>query len=95
MSRKQEKDKTKLKGRFFSKDSMQDMFCEKSNIEICDNTKATIEGCKGVVEYSETVIRISLGTYTVAFVGRGLNLKCLSPTSLVIEGFFLNVEFCV
>ncbi len=95
MSRKQAKEKIKLKDRMFVKDTVHDLFCEKSNIEICDNTKATIEGCKGVVEYSETVIRISLGTYTVAFVGRGLNLKCLSPTSLVIEGFFLNIEFCV
>ncbi len=95
MGRKQTKEKPKLKERLSFKDSMQDLFCEKSNIEICDNTRAIIEGSKGVVEYSDTVIRISLGTYTVAFVGRGMNLKCLSPTSLIIEGFFLNVEFCV
>lgn len=95
MVRKQAKEKTKPKSRLPFKDSVQELFCEKSNIEICDNTRAIIEGCKGVVEYSDTVIRVNFGTYTVAFVGRGLNLKCLSPTSLIIEGFFLNVEFCV
>ncbi len=95
MSRKQTKEKTNLKERLSFRDSMQELFCEKSNIEICDNTRAVIEGCRGVVEYSDTVIRISLGTYSVAFMGRGLNLKCLSSTSLIIEGFFLSVEFCV
>ena len=95
MSKKQAKEKLNLKDRLSFKDSMQELFCEKSNIEICDNTRAVVEGCKGVVEYSDTVIRISFGAYSVAFVGRGLNLKCLSSTSLITEGFFLNVEFCV
>ena len=95
MSSKQTKEKQKLRERMTLRESMQELFCEKSNIEICDNTKAIIEGSKGVVEYSETIIRVSLGTYTVAFCGRNLNLKCLSPTSLIIEGFFLKIEFCV
>lgn len=95
MKRNGDKDRSKLRDRFSIKSSVQDFFCEKPNIEITDNTQAIVEGCRGVVEYSSSVIRVNLGDYTVAFVGRGMNLKCISPTSLVVEGFFLNIEFSV
>lgn len=75
--------------------TLKDVFCEKPNIEIVDNTLATLEGSKGVLEYSETVIKINLGSFIVAFCGRNLNLKCISPSALVIEGFFQNIEFSV
>lgn len=75
--------------------SIKDVFCEKPNIEISDNTLATIEGSRGVLEYSQTIIRINLGSYTVAFCGQRLNLKCISPTALVVEGVFQNIEFGV
>lgn len=75
--------------------TLRDVFCEKPNIEITDNTLATIEGSRGVLEYSETIIKINLGSYVAVFCGRGLTLKCISPTALVIQGVFQNIEFSV
>ena len=75
--------------------SIKNIFCDKPNIEISDNTLANIEGSKGVLEYSETLIRVNLGLYIVGFHGRRLRLKCISPTALVIEGFFQNIDFTV
>lgn len=75
--------------------SVRDIFRDKSHIEIISNTTVNIEGSKGVLEYSDTVIRVSLGYTSVSFFGRGLNLKCISPTALVIEGFIMNIEFNV
>lgn len=95
MAGKQSKDKSRHREKVSIRESVQELFCEKANIEICDNTKAIIEGSRGVVEYSDSVIRVSFGNYTVAFAGRGMTIKCLSSTSLIIEGFFLNVEFCM
>ena len=73
--------------------SFTDMFSENPNIEISSNTYAIIEGSRGVMEYSDKIIRINLGSFSVAFIGRGLSLKCISPTSLEIEGFFTDIEF--
>ena len=70
-----------------------DVFREKSNIEIVGNTYAVIEGSKGVLEYSDKIIRIALTGFSVAFLGRRLKLKCISATSLEIEGVFTNIEF--
>ena len=93
------KNKLKTEGgekeRLFFGYSIKDVFSEKPNIEISDNTLATIEGSRGVLEYSQTLIRVNLGSYTVSFFGQRLNLKCISPTVLVVEGVFQNIEFGV
>jgi len=73
--------------------SVRDAFKEKSNIEIISNTSAIIEGCHGVLEYSDKIIRIGFKDFSVAFLGRRLNLKYISSTSLVVEGFFTGIEF--
>ena len=73
--------------------TVKDAFKEKSNIEITGNTSAVIEGSQGVLEYSDKLIRIGLSGFSVAFIGRKLNLKCISATSLVVDGFFTNIEF--
>lgn len=73
--------------------SMKDAFKEKSNIEIISNTSAIVEGCCGVLEYSDKIIRVGFREFSVAFLGRRLKLKYISPTSLVVEGFFTGIEF--
>ena len=84
-----------VKEKLSFRDSVKDVFFEKSNIEIVSNTSAVIEGSQGVLEYSEKLIRIALKDFSVAFIGRKLKLKCISATSLVVEGFFTNIEFSV
>lgn len=61
--------------------------------ELHGNREVQIEGCKGVLEYDSCIIRINTGTMVVSFTGRNLNLKCLSPSSLIIDGFITNIEF--
>ena len=95
MSKKCHKENQEHRPRFSVRDTMQELLGDKPNIEISDNTSATIEGCKGVVEYSTKVIRVNLGKYIVSFVGRNMNLKYISSSSLIVEGFFLNIEFSV
>ncbi len=73
--------------------TLKDVFGIKPRIEISGNTSATIEGCKGVLEYSKAQIRVSLGKYSLKLCGRGLDLRCISPTSLVIEGFITSIEY--
>ncbi|MGN0452190.1 MAG: YabP/YqfC family sporulation protein [Ruminococcus sp.] len=93
---KNKRDKQKNEGSKLSLSySVRDAFRDKPHIEIVGNKTVSIEGSRGVIEYSESVIRVNLGEYSVAFSGRGMNLKYISPTSLAIEGFILNIEFAV
>jgi sporulation protein YqfC len=52
-----------------------------------------MEGCTGVLKYSSDNIKVNTNSMVVSIQGRGLNLKCISSSSLVISGTVLSVEF--
>lgn len=62
-------------------------------IEFTGNRRVTVEGSTGVLKYESEIIRINTNSVVLAFNGRGLTLKCISPTSIVIEGFITSTEF--
>lgn len=70
-----------------------DFLSKKCHIELDGNSTATLEGSKGVLEYSTECIRISVESFIVSFEGKKLTLKCISPTALTIEGSILNIGF--
>lgn len=62
-------------------------------LEISGNREAVLEGCGGVLEYSEETIRVRAGKMSVRFSGRGLKIKCLTADSFVVEGYLTGLEF--
>ncbi len=69
------------------------LFTNMPYLELTGNREVLLEGCKGIVEYTTDVIRINAGSMMIVFLGRGLNIKCLSPTGLVIDGYITAIEF--
>ncbi len=63
------------------------------NMQIAGNREVLVDGCRGLVEYGDEKIRINVGNGIVQFVGRGLEIKSLSSTSVVIVGYIMSVEF--
>ncbi len=63
-------------------------------IEIVSNTCALIDGCKGVLEYDDSTIKLSLGKKSVCFFGSGLSIKSLSMEQAMVEGYIVSMEFC-
>ncbi|MEE0858126.1 MAG: YabP/YqfC family sporulation protein [Acutalibacteraceae bacterium] len=62
-------------------------------LQFSSNREVTLDGCKGILEYQPEIIRVNTGKMVVAFKGRGLNIKCLTTTSVVIGGYITMVEF--
>jgi sporulation protein YqfC len=62
-------------------------------LEFKSNREVTLDGCKGILEYRQDAIRINTGKMVVSFKGRGLNIKCLTTTSVIISGYITTVEF--
>lgn len=62
-------------------------------LQFSSNREVTLDGCKGILEYQSEIIRINTNKMVVAFKGRGLNIKCLTTTSVVISGYITSVEF--
>lgn len=64
-----------------------------SHFEINSNKEVIIEGCRGILQYDENIIRVNMGKMVTSFCGRNLSLKCLDSDSLVIIGFITSIEF--
>lgn len=64
-----------------------------AQISLSGNREAVVEGCAGVLEYENALIRLSLGKQLVQFTGRDLQIKCMTGDSVIIEGFILGIEF--
>lgn len=62
-------------------------------LEITDDRRAVIEGCKRILEYEEDSIRIATCKGAVRFRGRGLCMTAMSSDCAVITGRLLSVEY--
>ena len=62
-------------------------------LELTGNRQASVEGSTGVLKYEDEVVRINTCSMVISFEGRGLRLKCITPVSVVVEGFINKVEF--
>lgn len=64
-----------------------------AHIELLGNREAIVDGCKGVLEYDENVVRLHTGKITLRFTGSDLSIKSLTADQAIIEGIILNIEF--
>ena len=57
------------------------------------NRELVIEGSRGVLEYSPETIRVNTADFVLTVEGRELNLKCISASALIIEGYMTQLSF--
>lgn len=70
-----------------------DMLSGMAHFEFSGNREAVIEGCRGILEYDENIVRLKAGKLTVRILGRGLTLRNLRRDSAIVSGFIASVEF--
>jgi sporulation protein YqfC len=70
-----------------------DLVSGMSHIELSGNREAVIDGCSGVLEFDENIVRLTVGKFIVKFTGRGLVIKELTKSSVVVEGFIISIEY--
>ena len=64
-------------------------------IELSGNREILIEGSKGVLEYSSETVRVNTAGMILTVCGRELNLRCISDSALIIDGFITSLSFMV
>ena len=62
-------------------------------VELLSNRQAIIDGCRGIIEYSDTLIRLSSEKLILKFTGTDLEIKLLSQQNMIIEGTILSLEY--
>lgn len=68
-------------------------FLAQGRVELLGNRQAMVDGCKGIIEYSDSCIRLSTARLILKFTGVGLEIKALTDTSAIVEGTILSVEY--
>lgn len=64
-----------------------------SVIELTENRKAVVDGCKFIINYDENAIEIKLSEMCVRFIGRDLVMSSLIYNQAVITGEISGIEF--
>ena len=64
-------------------------------IHICGNSEISVDGCRGVVDYYESVIKLRITDGFVTFSGNNLTITDFTDSSAVIKGDLHNIEFSV
>ncbi len=65
-----------------------------AHIEMSGNREVIVEGCKGVLEYSDCVISLNTGKLTVKFCGCDMTILSMQGSQAIIKGIITCVEFC-
>jgi len=64
-------------------------------IELSSNREACVDGCKGIIEYYDTLIKLNIGNGTVSFCGKNLHISVYNANVAVIIGIINSVEYCM
>jgi sporulation protein YqfC len=59
------------------------------------NKEVSVDGCRGVTDYYENLIKLSISGGFITFSGSGLKILSLTDTSALIQGTFEGLEFLV
>ncbi len=78
-------------GRFL--EEQKNAFLPGSHLEVIGTSQAVLEGCKGVLAYSDEHIRLGCSGRTVCFSGKNLELRCLSVSTAVVTGEIASIQF--
>ena len=70
-----------------------EMFRDEPRIEMTGNREAVIDGCKGVVEYAENNIRLSLGEIVMSLSGDNLLIQSFDNDVVIISGQISDIDF--
>ncbi|MGN0171998.1 MAG: YabP/YqfC family sporulation protein [Acutalibacteraceae bacterium] len=62
-------------------------------MEFSGNRQVIIEGCCGILQYEEELIRLHTRSGELRFCGSALKMGCLSEDGAVISGRILSMEF--
>ena len=64
-----------------------------ARIELMGNKRVIVDGCHGIVEYSDDLVRMQTGSGMIRFKGTMLSISCLTEDSAIIEGNILSLEY--
>ncbi len=63
-------------------------------VDLISNSEALVCGSKGVLEYTDSMIKINCGRITLCFEGEKLSMYSLSTDEIKVNGDIIRIDFC-
>lgn len=70
-----------------------DMLLNEAKIEMLGNREIIVDGCKGVVEYGENLIKLNIGELTMGLSGDEMLIDSFDSGVAIIRGKFAEITF--
>ena len=64
-----------------------------AQIELSGNREAMVDGCQGILQYTDSAIRLSTGRLIVRFTGSELRVCAMQSGQIRISGLIAAVDF--
>lgn len=64
-------------------------------VQLTSNREASVEGCLGVIDYYDNLVKLRIPNGAVVFSGVALHIVSLTDISAEIKGEITSVEFLV
>lgn len=84
-----ENKKAKEKKRRFVPTALSD----EPKLEAVGNREIIVEGCKGISEYSESLIKLNTGSLSMGFKGAEMLIQSFDNSVVVIKGIITEIYF--
>lgn len=65
------------------------------HLELFGNREITVEGCVGVLEYSDTYLKLRLPRGALILCGGSFEIVTFEGTAITVRGSISSLEFCV
>jgi sporulation protein YqfC len=62
-------------------------------IEMTGNKEIIVDGCNGIAEYDENIIKISTNTITIGIEGQGLIITSYDNKVIIVNGQIADLSF--
>lgn len=66
-----------------------------AKIEMLSNREISVDGCKGIAEYSDVYAKIKITGGTMTISGKNLDIPLFDGPVITVTGMIETIEFCV
>lgn len=72
---------------------MPDMLLNEAKIEMIGNREIIVDGCKGVIEYGENLIKLNIGELVLCLAGDNMIIESFDSGVAIVRGKFAEISF--
>ncbi len=66
---------------------------DQPKIEMLGNREIIVDGCRGIAEYGENLIKLNTGEYVLSIIGDEMVIKSFDSSVAVISGKIAEITF--